>query len=121
MCVALTIRQSMTQREHDACLYVLYMLNTSIRCAWDNSCMQTGIYSSNDRIMYILRKLLTTIFTTTFGHLLLTRKSISALSTFLAPNQYFLRTGYTVLLGMRNMVVCATLDLMYVVLVPVDM
>jgi len=35
---------------HDACLYVLYMLNTSIRCVWDNSCMQTGLYSSNDRI-----------------------------------------------------------------------
>ena len=47
---ALTIRQSMTRREHDACLYVLYMLNTSIRCVWDNSCMQTGLYSSNDRI-----------------------------------------------------------------------
>ena len=52
-------------------------------------------------------------FTTTLATSL-QGKSIGALS-----NQY-LRTGYTVLLGMHNMVVCATLDLMYVVLVPVD-
>ena len=55
------------------------------------------------------------VFTTTLGTFSLQGKSIGALS-----NQYCLRTGYTVLPGMHNMVVCATLDLSYVVLVPVD-